>query len=215
MNILLFGAPGAGKGAQGERLADRFGLLRLSTGDLLRDAVKKGTSLGLEARRFMDAGELVPDSVILGLVRDALENPRDGAGVIFDGFPRTVAQAAALATLLRDLGQALDAILVLEVSDDEIVRRLSGRLSCPACRAVYNLFSDPPARTGVCDRCGTALVQRDDDREDTVRRRLAVYRDQTAPVLAWYRGTGVRIHDVPGDRGLDEVQADLVRLLGP
>ena len=213
MNIILFGPPGAGKGTQGERLAGHFGMLRLSTGDLLRDAVQKGTPLGLEARRYMDAGELVPDAVILGLVREVMAGQREGAGVIFDGFPRTVAQADALSTLLAEIGLRLDAVLLLDVADDAIVHRLSGRLFCPSCRAVYNLYSEPPAVPGICDRCGAALSQRDDDREDTVRRRLAVYREQTAPVVAWYRERQVPVHVVAGDRDMNEVQADLVRVL--
>lgn len=214
MNTILFGAPGAGKGTQGEQLARHFGWLRLSTGDLLRDAVRKGSPLGAEARRFMDAGELVPDDVILGLVREVLSaQPAQGGGVVFDGFPRTVAQAESLDGLLADLGQRLDALLVLEVADDEIVRRLSGRLFCPSCRAVYNLHSEPPARPGRCDRCGAELGQRDDDREETVRRRLAVYRDQTAPVVAWYRDHGIPVHEVAGDRDVAAIQADLVRIV--
>lgn len=211
MNVIIFGAPGAGKGTQAQRLAEQFGLLQLSTGDLLRDAVQKGTDLGKEARKFMDAGELVPDSVILGLVREVME--RQGGNVIFDGFPRTVAQAVALSGLLADLGLGLKGVLLLNVADDEIVRRLSGRVSCPSCKAVYNLYSDPPAEQGKCDRCGAGLTQRDDDREDTVRRRLAVYREQTAPVVAWYRSQNVPVHDVEGDRDVAAIQADLVQLL--
>ncbi|MGD8276906.1 MAG: adenylate kinase [Gemmatimonadota bacterium] len=213
MNIILFGAPGAGKGTQGERLADHYGMLKLSTGDLLRDAVKRGTPLGLEARKFMDKGELVPDSVILGLVGETMAQQKDGKGVIFDGFPRTVPQAAALRTLLADLDMKLEGVLLLDVSDDEIVRRLSGRLSCPSCGSVYNLYSDPPKVAGTCDRCGATLAQRDDDKEDTVRRRLAVYREQTEPVVAWYREHGVPVHAVAGDRGVDEIQADLRTVL--
>ena len=213
MNIILFGAPGAGKGTQGERLADQFGMLKLSTGDLLRDAVKKGTRLGLEARRFMDAGELVADSVILGLVGEVMAQQKGGKGVIFDGFPRTVPQAEALTRLLDDLGMKLDGVLLLDVADDEIVRRLSGRISCPSCGSVYNLYSDPPRVAGTCDRCGAALTQRDDDKEDTVRRRLAVYREQTEPVVAFYRTHGVPVHTIAGDRGVDEIQADLRAVL--
>jgi adenylate kinase len=203
MNIILFGPPGAGKGTQGERLAGHYTMLRLSTGDLLREAVRKGTPLGLEARRTMDAGELVPDAVILGLVKEVMAGQREGTGVIFDGFPRTVAQAEGLSTLLAGLGLRLDAVLLLDVADDAIVRRLSGRLFCPSCQAVYNLYSEPPAVPGICDH----------DREETVRRRLAVYREQTAPVVAWYRARQVPVHVVAGDRDINEVQADLVRIL--
>jgi len=213
MNIILFGAPGAGKGTQGERLADHYGMLKLSTGDLLRDAVKRGTPLGLEARKFMDKGELVPDSVILGLVGESMAQQKDGSGVIFDGFPRTVPQAAALATLLADLGMKLEGVLLLDVPDEEIVRRLAGRLSCPKCGSVYNVHSDPPQKPGICDRCGSDLTQRDDDKEATVRRRLSVYREQTEPIVAWYREHDVPVHTVAGDRGVDEIQADLRAVL--
>jgi len=212
MDIILFGPPGAGKGTQGALLAERFGLQRLSTGDLLREAVRQGTPLGREARRFMDAGELVPDQVILGLVREYLE-AEGGAGVIFDGFPRTDAQARALDELLAALGRRIAAVLVLEVPDESLVRRMAGRRSCPACGAVYNRHFEPPSVTGKCDRCGAELVSRADDEEATVRRRLAVYQAQTAPVIDYYRGAGTRIAYVPGDQAVEEVQRALVALL--
>jgi adenylate kinase len=214
MDIILFGPPGAGKGTQGTLLAERFGLLRLSTGDLLREAVRQGTPLGREARRYMDAGELVPDDVILGLVREYLESEGE-AGVIFDGFPRTKEQARALDALLAELGRHIEAVLVLEVADETLVRRISGRRSCPACGAVYNIHLDPPATPGKCDRCGSDLVGRADDEEATVRRRLAVYRSQTAPVIGYYERAGrARVERVPGDRTVDQVQQSLVHLLG-
>jgi adenylate kinase len=217
MNIILFGPPGAGKGTQGALLAARFGMLRLSTGDLLREAVKNGTPLGRQAKTFMDAGELVPDSVILGLVREVMADAGEGAegrtGVIFDGFPRTVAQADGLAQLMKELGQPLDGVLVLDVDDEELVRRLAGRLSCPNCGRGYNRYSDPPARENLCDDCGAALVQRSDDREETVRRRLQVYRDQTRPLIAYYTNARANVQHIAGDRSVDDVQRDLIARL--
>jgi adenylate kinase len=211
MNIILFGAPGAGKGTQGELLAKRFDLVRLSTGDLLRDALRRGTPLGLEAKRFMDAGELVSDSVILGLVREVMTAESARGGFIFDGFPRTQAQAESLDASLEEVGSPLAMVIVLDVDDETIVARLSRRLACPKCGAVYNLDTDKPKKAGVCDVCGTGLVQRSDDEESTVRRRLEVYRAQTAPLLAYYESAGVPMQIIDGDRPVDEVQADLVR----
>src|SRR5687768_11201687 len=162
-DLIIFGPPGAGKGTQGELLAERFGLLRLSTGDVLRDAVQRGTPLGQEARRFMNAGELVPDAVILGIVGDHLRGAAVRRGVIFDGFPRTLDQAKSLDALLAELGRSLGAVLVLEVDDDILIRRLSGRRSCPSCPALYNIYFKPPREDGVCDVCGSVLAQRPDD----------------------------------------------------
>jgi adenylate kinase len=213
MDVILFGPPGAGKGTQGALLAERHHLLRLSTGDLLRDALRAGTELGREAKRYMEAGELVPDGVILGLVQEVMTNGTAAAGYIFDGFPRTTAQAEALTELMHRLDRSLDAVVVLDVADETIVKRLSRRLWCSRCSAVYNTYTSPPADPGVCDVCGGELVQRDDDREETVRRRLEVYRAQTAPVVAWYRSTGLPVHHVDGDRPVDAIQKDLQALI--
>jgi adenylate kinase len=185
---------------------------RLSTGDLLRDAVREGTSLGLKAKAYMDAGELVPDGVILGLIRDMLQGSPE-ANAIFDGFPRTLPQAQALDGLLADIGQPLGAVVALKVDDEALVQRLSGRRSCPNCSAVYNVYSDRPKVDGTCDRCGTALVQRSDDDEATVRRRLQVYADQTAPLLEYYESSPTPVYHIAGDRAIDDVQADLLKVL--
>jgi adenylate kinase len=214
-DLILFGPPGAGKGTQGALLAERFGLLRLSTGDVLRDALHRGTPLGLEAQRFMNAGELVPDAVILGIVRDYLRGPAAGRGVIFDGFPRTLPQAHGLDALLAELGRRLRAVLVLEVADEAIVRRLSGRRSCPSCGALYNIYFEPPRHDERCDVCGATLAQRPDDAAATVRRRLEVYREQTAPLLDYYDAAPVNVRRVNGDRSVDNVHADLAGLLLP
>lgn len=213
-DLILFGPPGAGKGTQGALLADRLGMLRLSTGDVLRDAVRAGTGMGLAAQRYMDAGELVPDDVILGIVRDYLTGDAAARGVIFDGFPRTLPQAEGLDALLAGLDRPLAAVLVLEVDDEELVRRLSGRRSCSSCGAVYNVYTEPPAEEGRCDRCGGELIQRADDEPDTVRRRLAVYHEQTAPLVDHYMQSTTTVHRVNGDRPVEAVQADLVRLVG-
>lgn len=211
MDLILFGPPGAGKGTQGALLAERFGLQRLSTGDLLREAVRQGTPLGQEAKRYMNAGELVPDSVLIGLVREYLAGVSDG--VIFDGFPRTRPQAEALDALMAELGRQLEAVVVLQVDDEALIRRLSGRRSCPACGAVFNVHFDPPASAGRCDNCGAELVQRADDAESTVRRRLEVYGEQTAPLIDYYDASPVRVERIAGDRSVDEVQRQLIDLL--
>lgn len=194
------GPPGAGKGTQGEILEERLGLPRYATGDILRDARRAGTDLGREAQRFMDAGELVPDDVILGIVREALAGEVAEGGFILDGFPRTVRQAEGLGRILDDLGVRLDAVLDIDVPDEVIVRRLSGRRVCRDCGAVVG-----PEEGAGCPACGGELVQRRDDRPETVRRRLAVYREQTAPVLAWYAASMVPVVRVDGVGTVREV----------
>lgn len=207
------GPPGAGKGTQGERLAERFGVPRLSTGDMLRDARKAGTELGREAGRYMDAGELVPDEVILGIVEEALDAGDARRGFLFDGFPRTVAQAEGLDALLRGRSEELDAVVSLEVPDEEIVARLSGRRVCEGCGAVTHVATVGDAEE--CAECGGRLVQRADDRPETVRRRLEVYREQTEPVLAHYAGSEVGLTAVDGTGDVDDVFARLVAALPP
>lgn len=186
MRLVLLGPPGVGKGTQAQRLAQRFGDLRLSTGDLLREAVQQNTPLGGEAKRFMDQGALVPDAVMIGLVREQLTAPRRRAGYVLDGFPRTIAQADALDLLLEELHEPLEAVVSLDVDEDELVRRLSGRRTCPSCNRVYHVESAPSTAGSRCEACGAALVLRDDDRPETVRTRLAVYRAQTRPLLDYY-----------------------------
>lgn len=211
-DLVLLGAPGVGKGTQGALLADRLGAKKIATGDILRDAVRAGTEVGLRAKGFMDAGELVPDAVILDLVRDALAEA--GGGAIFDGFPRTIPQAEALQRLLAELDRPLDAVVVIDVPEDTIVLRMVGRRVCTGCGRVYNVLTEPPARPDVCDVCGGALVQRSDDEEATVRRRLQVYRTATEPLIAFFRGTAVPVHHVDGDRPIEQVQDDIATLIG-
>ena len=210
MNLILLGAPGAGKGTQGALLEERLGMGRIATGDLLRDAVRQGTPLGQKAKAFMDAGELVPDAVILGLVGEAAASGNN----VFDGFPRTTVQAEALDGLLAEQKQRIDAVVLVDVPDDLLVRRIAGRRSCPKCGAVYNVHFQPPKEAGVCDKCGSALTQRADDTEETVQRRLQVYREQTEPLIDYYRGKGAPLHAIDGTRGVDEVFADVASALG-
>lgn len=213
MNLVLFGPPGAGKGTQGTVLAETRGMLKISTGDILRDAARAGTALGIEAKKYMDAGELVPDPVILGLVREAIEGAPDAKGFIMDGFPRTIPQAEGVDAMLAEIGRPIDSVIVLDVDDDELVKRLSGRRSCPNCGSVFNLFFDPPKQDERCDRCGTELVQRADDRRETVVRRLAVYKQQTAPIIEYYEERGVPVQHIAGDRPINEVQANILHIV--
>lgn len=212
MNLVLFGPPGAGKGTQGTLLAEKRGLLKISTGDILREAVREGTQLGLEAKKFMNAGELVPDEVILGLVREAIEGA-GATGFIMDGFPRTIPQAEGVDVMLSQLEKPIDAVVVLEVEGEALVKRLSGRRSCPSCGAVYNVFFDAPKTEGKCDRCGGELVQRADDSTDTVLRRLDVYRQQTQPIIEYYGKHHVPVYPIDGDRSIDDVQNDIMGII--
>jgi adenylate kinase len=214
MIVILLGPPGVGKGTQGARLCDDRGLTHLSTGDLLRKARREGTPLGQEAQGYMDRGELVPDSVIMGMVREALEQLAEDGGVIFDGFPRTVPQAEGLDEVLSDLGRQVDRVVLLEADDDVLVKRLSGRRTCSQCGAVYNVHFDPPRQEGVCDRCETdSLEQRVDDQADTVRNRLEVYRRQTEPLVDFYGGRYNLLRRVNGDQDLEAVRAALAAAL--
>jgi adenylate kinase len=192
MILVLLGPPGAGKGTQAEPVARRLGIPKIATGDVLRAAVREGTDMGKAAQRFMDRGELVPDEVILGIMKETLRRPEMTRGVILDGVVRTVPQAEGLERVLRELGREVDAILLFEVPDDEIVRRLSSRTICDRCQTPYT-----GREIGTpCDKCGGRLVRRKDDEPDAVRRRLQVYRDQTAPVIDWYRRNGTPLVSV-------------------
>jgi adenylate kinase len=189
--VILIGPPGAGKGTQAAVIRERRELAYISTGDILRENVRGGTPLGLSAKSFMDAGHLVPDDVILGMVRTRLNESDAEAGFLMDGFPRTIAQAEVLDALLRSTSISLDAVILLDVSDDEVVRRLSGRRVCNVCNAIYNIPVHPPKLEGVCDVCGGEVIQRDDDRESVIRDRLAVYHGQTSPLVKYYETKGL------------------------
>ncbi|MGD2152133.1 MAG: adenylate kinase [Gemmatimonadales bacterium] len=212
MKLVLLGPPGSGKGTQGDRLAAQFGVPKYATGDILRDAVRRGTALGDDAKRYMDAGELVPDEVVLGLVREALATPQAAPGFILDGFPRTVAQAEGLEALLEERDAKLDAVVYFDVPEEELIRRLAGRRSCPNCGAVFNVHSDPPAVAETCDGCGSKLETREDDREDTVRNRLRVYHEHTEPLLRWY-GEGSVLREVAAVGSVEEVYEKLLAVV--
>ncbi|MGC4893933.1 adenylate kinase [Micromonospora sp. DT31] len=190
MRLVLVGPPGAGKGTQAEFIAAQLSVPQISTGDIFRANVTQGTPLGVEAKRFMDAGKLVPDEVTINMVRGRLAEPDASEGFLLDGFPRTTPQAAALDKLLADLGTALDLVLELVVDDDEVIRRLSGRRTCRGCRKIWHVEFDAPSREGVCDRCGAELFQRDDDKPETIAARLREYADKTAPLVDYYGAQG-------------------------
>ena len=206
MVIVLLGPPGVGKGTQGALLAEERRWRRIVTGDLLRSATRDGTELGEKARSFMEAGELVPDALIVAMVKEALEDLPADQEVVFDGFPRTVPQAESLEEALPEVGRKVDAILVLEADDETVVLRLSGRRSCPGCGAVYNVHFDPPAKEGICDQCGAELVHRKDDAPETVRHRLEVYRSETEPLIRFYEKSDAVVIRIQGDDEIEKVQ---------
>jgi adenylate kinase len=210
--IVLLGAPGVGKGTQAEKLAKELSIPHISTGDMFREAVARGTEMGMKAKEYMDRGELVPDDVVIGVVKERLSQPDCANGFILDGFPRTVAQAEALERVMEELGKNIEYAISIDVAEDEIVRRLSGRRTCEACGKVYHVIYNPPKQEGVCDACGGALYQRDDDREETIRNRLRVYNEKTAPLIDFYARRGV-LKRIDGSKPVDEVTADIRALL--
>lgn len=207
------GPPGAGKGTQAKLLVERLGMPQISTGDMLRAAVKDGSPLGREAKAFMDRGALVPDGVIIGLVRERLQASDCARGYILDGFPRTVAQAEALETALAGLRVSLDHVLCLDVPTEDLVVRIAGRRTCRQCGAMSHARFSPTKREGICDACGGETYQREDDREDTVRRRLGVYAEQTAPLVRFYEGRGL-LRRVAGTGEIPEIFSRMVHSLG-
>jgi adenylate kinase len=213
MRVLFLGPPGAGKGTQARDLAQEWSVPQIATGDMLREAMAADTPLGREARQYYDRGALVPDDVIVGMIADRLAQPDAKRGFILDGFPRTIGQAEALARLLDSLGQPLDRVLFFDVSEAELLRRLTGRRVCRSCGATYHVVSAPSRRADVCDRCGGELYQRADDSEATVRNRLNVYTTQTAPLLEYYRQRGL-LTPVPGEGSIDGIRASLREAVG-
>jgi adenylate kinase len=209
MRVMLLGPPGAGKGTQARRLAARWSVPQIATGDMLREAVARGTRLGLEARRYMDAGELVPDAVIIGLVRERLAQPDGRKGFVLDGFPRTVTQAEALDQLLEAEGSPLHRVVLFQLADEELVTRLTGRRVCRGCGRNYHVTFSPPRVAGQCDACQGELYQRTDDEEATVRRRLAVYARDTRPLVEYYRRRGL-LTTISGAGTMDAILAALV-----
>lgn len=213
MRIILIGPPGCGKGTQAARLAQRAGIPRLTTGELLRAAVRSGTALGKQAQAYMEQGTLVPDDVIIGLMQEQIAHARCRRGYILDGFPRTLAQAQGLHELVERYGQRIEHAVVFAVPTGEIVQRLTGRRECPQCGAGYHRVFQPPKCCGVCDQCGTALVQRSDDAEPTVRKRLQVYEQSTVPVVTYYEQQGVLRH-VNAVGSIDDVTQRICSLIG-
>jgi adenylate kinase len=210
--LVFLGGPGAGKGTQAERLAKTLGIPQISTGDLFRENLKQETELGLLAKGYMDRGELVPDEVTVGMVRERLSRPDCAQGAILDGFPRTVAQAEALEGLLADLGAQLSVVPYIKVPEDVLLARLAGRWTCRQCGAMYHELFSPPEKAGVCDKCGGDLYQRLDDAPETQKHRIEVYFDQTAPLIDYYRNKGLLV-EIDGRPGIEEIQAELLRVV--
>lgn len=213
MNLVLMGLPGAGKGTQAEKIIDKYAIPHISTGDMFRAAIKEETELGLKAKSFMDKGELVPDEVTIGIVRERLSKDDCKNGFLLDGFPRTVAQAEALENILSSLGKRLDYVINIEVDREILTKRLTGRRICENCGATYHLVFNPPKTEGVCDKCGGPLYQRPDDNAETVGNRLDVNMKQTRPLLDFYEEKGY-LRNVNGQQDIHQVFADIDQLLG-
>ena len=212
MKLILLGPPGAGKGTQAKMLTERFSIPQISTGDILRAAVKEGTPMGRKAKEYMDAGGLVPDEVVVGIVRDRLLAADCDNGFILDGFPRTVAQADALQDNLEEMDKALDRVISLEVDAEALVERLTGRRTCKECGRGYHVKFDPPREDAICDACGGSLFQRGDDQEETIRKRLQVYAEQTSPLIRYYRDADV-LMELDGMQPIPQVQEKMLSLL--
>lgn len=213
-NLVLLGPPGAGKGTQASRIVEEYGVPHISTGDILRAAVKNQTQMGLEAKRYMDAGALVPDSVVIGIVKDRLQEPDTAKGFLMDGFPRTIPQAEALDKALEELGRAITKTIVLLVDEDLLLKRLTGRRICRNCQTPFHVLFNQPVTKDVCDKCGGELYQRDDDTEATVRNRLEVYRAQTEPLIDYYDAQGV-VARIDGAQDPEKTFADIRDAVGP
>jgi adenylate kinase len=213
MRLVLLGAPGAGKGTQAKKLVEKYGLPQISTGDLLRAAVASGTPLGKEAKSYMDKGELVPDTVVLGMVEERIKQDDCKEGFILDGFPRNVAQAQALDKMLASLNMPLTAALSVDVPFEDLMKRLTGRRTCKACGQMYNVYFTPPKKDGSCDKCGGELFQRDDDKEDTIKKRLEVYNAQTAPLIDYYGKKGI-LKSVAGTGSINDIFKKVCDALG-
>lgn len=213
MNLILLGLPGAGKGTQAERIAQTYHIPHISTGDMFRQAVRDGTPLGKEAKSYMDRGELVPDHVTIGIVEERLQKDDAGGGFLLDGFPRTEPQAEALDVLLKRAGRTIDAVLYVYVPHDTLVKRLTGRRICLKCGATYHILFNPPKQENICDRCGGELYQRDDDRPETVERRLEVNQKETDTLVRYYRERGI-LKEIDGLGTIDEVFSRIKQTLG-
>ncbi len=212
MRLVLLGAPGAGKGTQAKKLIDKYGIPQISTGDILRKAVADGTPLGKEAKSYMDKGELVPDSVVIGLVKERLAQDDCRNGYILDGFPRNTAQAETLDQVLAEMNAPLDIALVVDVDKDDLMKRLTGRRTCRGCQQMYNVHFNPPQKDGICDKCGGELYQRDDDKEETIKNRLDVYERSTAPLIDYYGKKNI-LKTVKGVGSIDDIFNNICSIL--
>ena len=212
MNLILLGPPGAGKGTQAQRMVEHFRVPQISTGDILRAAVKEMTPLGVKAKEFMNQGKLVPDEIVIGIIEERLKAKDCDPGFILDGFPRTIPQAEALEPILTKIGKKIDHVINIEVDSEELVRRLTGRRTCKKCGAMFHLFFQPSKKEGICDRCGGMLYQRSDDQEETIRTRLKEYEKQTAPLIQYYQGKKV-LRSIQGMGGPDQIFDQIIRLL--
>lgn len=212
MNLILLGPPGAGKGTQAQLMVDRYHIPQISTGDILRAAVKGKTPLGVKAKGFMDQGKLVPDKLVIGIIEERLKAADCHPGFILDGFPRTIAQAEALQPILSKMGRSIDHVVNIEVEDEELVRRLTGRRTCKNCGAMFHIVFHAPKREGICDRCGGTLYQREDDKEETIRTRLKEYQKQTAPLIQYYQQKKT-LRSIQGVGGQEQIFEQIVRLL--
>ncbi len=210
--IILLGAPGSGKGTQAKKLTESLSIPQISTGDMLREAVRNDTGMGRKAKAFMDQGGLVPDEVVIGIVKERLQAKDCEKGFILDGFPRTIPQAQALDRVVKELGKEIGSVLSLEVDEEEIMERLSGRRSCAGCGAMYHVRFNPPKEEGRCDKCVGTLLQRDDDKEETIRTRLVNYKKSTEPLIEYYRGSG-KVHAVKASGNIDTIFANITTLL--
>jgi adenylate kinase len=213
MNVILLGPPGAGKGTQAQRLKENYGLMHLSTGDMLRQEIAKGSDFGKKIKEYVDSGQFVPDSVMVDMIAHLLDQPEYRVGVILDGFPRTENQAASLDVMLKSKKMAIDHVIEIKVDDEALVKRISGRYMCGECGACYNAFSKKPLEEGICDVCGSSdFVKRADDKEETVRARLKIYRQETMPIIPYYLERGL-LREVNGMLGIDKVSEQINSLL--
>ncbi len=212
MKIVMLGAPGAGKGTQAQRIAERFGIPHISTGDIFRANIKNRTELGMKVKAIIDAGQLVPDELTIGMLMDRIHEADCAQGYVLDGYPRTIPQAESLTQALAQTGEEIDYAINIDVPDEHIIDRMGGRRSCPGCGAMYHIVYNAPKEEGVCDACGGALVIRDDDRPETVKNRLRVYHEQTRPLIDYYGGQG-SLRTVDGTQSIEDVYSDIVGIL--
>lgn len=213
MKLIMLGAPGAGKGTQAKKIAEKYQIPHISTGDIFRANIKAGTELGMKAKSFMDQGQLVPDEVTIGMLLDRISQDDSKNGYVLDGFPRTIPQAESLTAALKERGEKIDYAVNVDVPDDNIINRMSGRRACVGCGATYHVVYNAPKAEDICDTCGEKLILRDDDKPETVKNRLLVYHDQTQPLIDYYKKEGVLV-EVDGTQNLEKVFQDIVAVLG-